>query len=166
MTGEQTLKIIHKEWISHYGKPSEILSDNDVRFTSPKGFYHEAFKSLGIDVKFGIPRHPQSNGLCERTNRSFLQNIRSLSIDCNTLDWPQLGPFFAWLHNYQVSPQTGFSPSELYLGRPSWKFSTVPEPFSNPSVESWLEDQLLLQEKAQKTVVTPSGTFPKEGKQR
>ena len=150
ITGELTLKLVHKEWISHYGKPSEILSDNDVRFTSSKGFYQEAFKSLGIEVKFGIPRHPQSNGLCERTNRSFIQNIRSLSLDCNTLDWPKLTPFVTWLHNSQVSPQTGYSPSELFLGRPSWKFSTVPEPSSNPSVESWLEDQIFMQEKAQK----------------
>jgi hypothetical protein len=153
ITGEQTLKLIHKEWIAHYGKPSEILSDNDVRFSSTKGFYQDAFKCLGINGRFGVPRHLQSNGLCERINRSFLQNVRSLSIDCKTLDWPKLTPFVTWLHNSQVSPQTGFSPSELFLARPSCRFTTIPEPCSNPSVENWLEEQLLMQESAQKKLV-------------
>ena len=142
--------MILKEWISHFGKPREILSDNDSRFSQEKGFYQSAFKALGIDVHFGVPRHPQSNGLCERTNRSFLQNCRALSLDCKTLDWPKLCPFVAWTMNSQLSSSTGFSPSDLFLGRPSWKFSKVPEPCSNPTVESWLEDQMILQESASK----------------
>ena len=150
ISGEGTLKTILKEWISHFGKPREILSDNDVRFSQEKGFYQSAFKALGIDVHFGIPRHPQSNGLCERINRSFLQNCRAMSIDCKTMDWPKLCPFVAWTMNSQISSSTGFSPSELFLGRPSWKFTKVPEPCSNPTVESWLEDQLILQESASK----------------
>ena len=150
ITGEGTLKTILKEWISHFGKPREILSDNDVRFSQEKGFYQSAFKALGIDVHFGIPRHPQSNGLCERINRSFLQNCRAMSLDCKTMDWPKLCPFISWTMNSQISSSTGFSPSELFLGRPSWKFSKVPEPCSNPTVESWLEDQMIMQESASK----------------
>jgi len=150
ITGEGVLKLIQKEWISHYDKPKEIFSDNDVRFASEKGFYQEAFKAMGIQTHFSIPRHPQSNGLCERINRSFIQNVRVLSLDCKTIDWPKLTPFVSWIHNSQVSSQTGFSPSELFLGRSSPTFSTVPEVQTNPSVENWLHEQLLLQEKASK----------------
>lgn len=56
----------------------------------------------------------------------------------------------SWILNSQISNSTGFSPSELFLGRPSWKFTKVPEPNSNPKVETWLEEQLLLQECAAK----------------
>ena len=150
ITGEGTVKLILKEWIQHFGKPREIMSDNDVRFSQEKGFYQGIFKSLGIEVFFGIPRHPQSNGLCERMNRSFLQNCRALSIDLKTMDWPSLFPLVFWIQNSQVSASTGFSASELFLGRPSWKFMKVPEPNSNPKVENWLEEQLLLQESATK----------------
>ena len=146
ITGEATLKLILREWIQNFGKPKEIFSDNDVRFAQEKGFYQSAFKMLGIDVHFSIPRHPQSNGLCERMNRSFLQNARALSMDLKTMDWPKLCPMVSWLLNSQVSGQTGYTPSELFLGRPSWKFSVMPEPCTNPCVKSWLEDQMSMQE--------------------
>ena len=66
------------------------------------------------------------------------------------MDWPKLCPFVTWMMNSQLCGSTGFSPSDLFLGKPSWKFSKVPEPCSNPSVESWLEEQLILQEGASK----------------
>lgn len=119
-----------------------------MRFSQEKGFYQGIFRALGIEVFFGIPRHPQSNGLCERMNRSFLQNARALSMDLKTKDWPNLCPMVSWILNSQISSSTGFSPSELFLGRPSWKFCKVPEPTSNPNVETFLEEQLLMQEKA------------------
>ena len=75
ITGEGTLKLILSEWISVYGCPREILSDNDVRFSSEKGFYRRAFASLGIDTKFTLPRHPGSNGVCERINRSLCKTF-------------------------------------------------------------------------------------------
>jgi len=128
ITGEGTFKLILSEWISHYGKPREILSDNDIRFSSEKGFYQSAFQSLGISTHFSLPRHPESNGLCERTNRSFVQNIRILSMQMKTLDWPKLVPMVTWVMNSPVSPQTGFTPSELFLGSESWRFDGVPEP--------------------------------------
>ena len=38
ITGEETLKLILREWIMHYDKPSTIMSDNDVRFSQHQGF--------------------------------------------------------------------------------------------------------------------------------
>ena len=142
------MKLILKEWVQNFGKPKEIFSDNDVRFAHEKGFYQSAFKLLGIETHFAIPRHPQSNGLCERMNRAWLQNARALSMDLKTMDWPKLCPLVSWILNSQISGQTGYTPSELFLGRPSWKLEVVPEPCTNPSVKSWLEDQMLMQEQA------------------
>ena len=136
------------DWIQDFGKPKEILSDNDVRFNQEKGFWKSCFRSLGIDVDFGLPRHPQSNGLCERMNRSFLQNIRALSIELKTMDWPRLCPLVTWIMNSQISNQTGCKPSELFLGKPSLKFQVEPEPCTNPTVQTFLETQMLWQEKA------------------
>ena len=121
ISGEETLKVILREWIMSYDKPSMILSDNDVRFSQKEGFYQKVFRSLGINIRFSVPRHPQSNGLCERTNRAFLQNMRAISMEMKTLDWPKLTPIVGWMMNSQISPKTGFSASELFLGRPSWK---------------------------------------------
>ena len=154
ITGEKTLKLILKEWIQKFDKPTEILSDNDVRFQQEKGFYQSAFRSLGIDVRFSIPRHPGSNGLCERENRSFIQNMRCLALELKTKDWPKLVPYCVWLMNSQLSGQTGLSPAELFLGRPSWKFDVLPEPATNPTVNSWLLDQMEMQEAVIKRLET------------
>jgi len=115
--GEQVFKKIFEHCICKYGKPTEIISDNDVRFTSMKGFYKKASDSLDIKVIFTPPHHPQSNGLCERTNRSFIQNIRFLSKQLKTVDWPSLTPLATVIHNSQISVKTGFSPSDLFLAR-------------------------------------------------
>ena len=149
ISGEETLKVILTHWVQHYGKPSTIMSDNDVRFSQEKGFYQKIFRSLGIEVKFSLPRHPQSNGLCERTNRAFLQNMRALTMETKTMDWPKLTPVVTWLMNSQVNPNTGYSPHELFTGRPTWKMEVVPEPELTPTMEEFLVEQISLQEKAQ-----------------
>ena len=73
-----------------------------------------------------------------------------MSHGCKTMDWPKLTPFVSWLMNSQISTRTGFSPSELFLGRPSWKFTLVPEMTANPNVQTFLADQMKMQEKASK----------------
>ena len=148
ITREGVFKLSIERWIAPFGKPSSLHSDNDVRFKSEKGFYQGVFRALNIDVHFAIPRHPKSNGLCENTNRAFLQNMRVLALRCKTQNWPQLVPYCTWLMNAQVSHNVGLSPHELFLRRPSWKLELIPEPNVNPDVNSFLCEQLLIQEKA------------------
>jgi hypothetical protein len=150
ISGEETLKMVFREWIMHYDKPVCIMSDNDVRFSQHEGFYQKVFRSFGIDVKFAIPRHPQSNGLCERTNRSFIQNLRALSLEMKTMDWPKLTPIVSWLMNSQVNPKTLCTPSELFLGRPTWRGEIVPENDTSPNVEDFLQFQMEAQEAVSK----------------
>ena len=50
--------------------------------------------------------------------------------------------------NSQISSVTGVSPSELFQGRLPWRFECSMEPSENPQVESWVLEQLFLQEKA------------------
>ena len=148
ITGEGVLKMLMERWIAPFGKPSAIHSDNDVRFKKEKGFYQTAFRALGVEIHFSIPRHPASNGLCENENRAFIQNMRALSLSCKSLNWPQLVSYCTWLMNSQISTTTGLSPHEMFLGRPAWKFELVPEPCLNPESHTWLMEQLLVQEKA------------------
>ena len=89
---DQVFKKIFEHWISKYGKPQEIISDNDIRLSPPSTFYRKALNALQIKVSFVTPYHPQGNGLCERVNRSMLQNLRILSQQFHTLEWPRLLP--------------------------------------------------------------------------
>ena len=147
-TGEGVLKMLLERWITQYGKPSAIHSDNDVRFKQEKGFYQTVFKALDIEVHFSLPRHPASNGLCERGNRAFIQNMRALSLSLKNMNWPQMVPYCTWLMNSQISGTTGLTPHDMFLGKPAWKLEVVPEPCLNPEDHHWIMKQLLMQEKA------------------
>jgi len=70
-------------------------------------------------------------------------------MELKTMDWPKLTPVVTWLMNSQVNPKTGFSPQELFLGRPSCRPEIVIEPDLTPSLENFLREQILLQEKIQ-----------------
>ena len=59
----------------------------------------------------------------------------------NSRDWVRLVPFVTWILNSQYNPQTGFSPSDLFFGRPTWTPELIPEPESTPIVESWVLEQ-------------------------
>ena len=148
ISGEGSLKLILERWISIFGKPNTIHSDNDVRFKSPKGFYQTIFKALGVEIHFSIPRHPASNGLCENVNKSFLQNMRALSLSLKTKNWPQIVPYCTWLMNSQISTLTNLSPSEMFLGKPAWKTDLNLEPNTSPPMHDWILQQILTQEKA------------------
>ena len=148
ISAENNLKNLLQEWIQHFGKPKEILSEYDVRFVQEKGFYQSSFRALGVEVYFGIPRHPQSNWVCERMNRAFIQTLRAMSMEMKTFEWPKLCPLVIWVINSQVPKQTGYSPSGLFLGRPACQFHVLPEHGAHPSVQNRLESQMLMQEQA------------------
>ena len=82
--GEGVLKLLFQNWIQPFGKPKEVYSDNDIRFFSPKGWWQSILKAINVKVNFATPRHPESNGLCERINCSFIQNMRILMMVKNT----------------------------------------------------------------------------------
>ena len=94
-------------WISTFGPPSEIICDNDIRLTPHQGFFKKACELFSIKVTHTTPYRPQSNGLCERTNRSMLQNLRVISQQLKTIDWPAILPIANAIHNEQVSTKTG-----------------------------------------------------------
>ena len=76
--------------------------------------------------------------------------MRALLLSCKTNNWPILVPYCTWLMNSQISPLTGLSPHEMFLKRPAWQVDLVPEPTVNPQISQWMQEQLLLQEKASK----------------
>jgi len=79
-----------------------------------KGFYKKALDSFDIKVIFTLPYHPQSNGLCERTNRSFIQNIQISSEISKTVDYSSPTHLGTVIHNSQIRVKTGFSPSGFF----------------------------------------------------
>ncbi len=63
------------EIIPHYVAISELITDQGVQFISNN--FRNYFKSVGIKHKTMSPFHPQTDGMLEKFNRTFLNMIRN-----------------------------------------------------------------------------------------
>ena len=140
ITGQQTVKMLVKQWFEPYGAPKQVHSDEDVRIRSDTRWYKRVLNVLNVEVTTGVPYTHTSNPLCERQNRVVQHNLRILMTQERTKDWVRLVPWAVLTMNSQRSTSTGFSPHELFNGgRPAWVFKTpFPEDFKSP-VGDWLE---------------------------
>ena len=161
ITGEETIKILLEEWFCLYGAPKEINSDEDVRVRSDTGWYKRVLRSLNVQVSTGIPYSHTSNPLCERQIRVLRENVRIWCKTERTRDWVRLLPVISLMMNSQESSATGYSPHELFLGRPAW-FLHAPYPEdTHSSVGEWVQEQQAKVDKAKamlQRVSSVSGT--------
>ena len=75
----------------------------------------------------GIPYTHTSNPLCERQIRFLKENVRIWCKTERTKYWVRLLPVISLMMNSQESLATGYSPHELFMGRPAW-FLHAPYP--------------------------------------
>lgn len=141
INSEKSFKLLFENWIQVYGRPNEIVSDNDVRFSSPTSFWQQSLKSLGIRITFTQARHPQSNGLCEVTNRKFLQKMRIFLCQSGSRDWLKFLPIVTWTLNNEVRPSIGYTPHELFFGKPTWNPDIPVDPEGTTTIDSWVIQQ-------------------------
>ena len=96
----------------------------------------------------GIPYSHTSNPLCERQIRVLKENVRIWCKPERTRDWVRLLPVISSMMNSQESSATGYSPHELFLGRPAW-FLHAPYPEdTHSSVGEWVQEQQAKVDKA------------------
>ena len=140
--------ILLEEWFCVYGAPKEINSNEDVRARSDTGWYKRVLRSLNVQVSTGIPYSHTSNPLCERQIRVFKKIVRTWCKTERTRDWVRLLPAISLMMNSQDSSVTGYSPHELFLGRPA-RFLHVPHPEdTRSSVGNWVQEQQAKVDKA------------------
>jgi len=60
-------------WVSSYGIPDSVLSDNTPQFAAV--LWQGVLKALGIDTNFATPYHPQTNGQGERFNKTLVMQL-------------------------------------------------------------------------------------------
>ena len=73
-------------------------------------------KSLGCDVRFSSPYHPQTNGKIERFNGSLKKGLRSMINNAQSAWQSALGPVL-WAHRISTSGVTKHSPYVLTYGK-------------------------------------------------
>ncbi|GKB54766.1 reverse transcriptase domain-containing protein [Tanacetum coccineum] len=75
ITGNQIKKFVWENIVCRFGLPGEIISDNGKQFQdNPFKYWCE---KLCIRQHFASVKHPQINGLVEKTNRSLGEGIKA-----------------------------------------------------------------------------------------
>ena len=103
-----------KFWVTHYGIPRTIITDNGIQFQS--NMMSILYSHLGIEGRRTSPHHPQSNSQVERLNRVIKEALRTMC-DANQKDWPDHLDSIAFAYRTAVQESTGLSPYQLLFGR-------------------------------------------------
>nr|GFA17316.1 protein NYNRIN-like [Tanacetum cinerariifolium] len=80
-TGGQVKKFVWDNIVCRFGIPGEIISDNGKQFSDNP--FKDWRDKLNITQRFASVKHPQSNRLAERVNRSLREGIKSRLGDGN-----------------------------------------------------------------------------------
>ena len=75
---------LYEHWISLFGAPVEIISDNETSFKN--ALKNELCELFGIKEIYSPPYYPQANGLVERLFRTAKTLIKSVVVE-NHKDW-------------------------------------------------------------------------------
>ena len=113
-TALTTADTLATQWISRYGVPSQIHTDQGRNFESD--LFAELCKILGINKTRTTPYAPWSDGLVERFNRTLQTMLKGL-VNNERNDWDEHIPYV--LMAYRSTPQqsTNCTPYKLLFGR-------------------------------------------------
>jgi Integrase core domain len=112
VTAEETAQAFLDVWVSSYGVPMFLLSDNGGDFISR--FFQRVTQVMSIHHLFTAAYHPACNGQAERFNAYILDKLRTF-IDEDQRDWDQYTATLTYAYNSQPNATTGFSPFELVV---------------------------------------------------
>ncbi|CAF2019560.1 unnamed protein product [Rotaria magnacalcarata] len=127
-TAETTAQALFNEFFCKYGIPSVILSDQGSHFQNQ--LMGNIKKLIGYNHIYSTPYHPQTNGVVERFNATFVPQISKLQ-DTQNNNWDEFLQAVVFAYNTGAHKTTKFSPYELLYGRsPCLPIYTRPTQFS------------------------------------
>nr|GFA17501.1 reverse transcriptase domain-containing protein [Tanacetum cinerariifolium] len=106
-------KFIWDNIVCRFGIPGEIISDNGKQFSDNP--FKDWCDKLNITQRFSSVKHPQSNGLVERANRSLGEGIKSRLGEGNK-NWVEELPHVLWAHRTMIKSSHGDTPFSLTYG--------------------------------------------------
>lgn len=110
-TAEACAGLFLKHWVSRFGVPDTVVSDQGPQFEST--LFNTVLQRLGCLRRHTTAYHPQTNGKVERAHRTLKDILRCLSTTYQ--DWEQALPI-ALLSMRAAIGENGFSPSQLLYG--------------------------------------------------
>lgn len=107
-------EIFIEQWISRFGVPMELHSDQGRNFES--SIFSKTCEILGIRKTRTTPLHPQSDGMVERFNKT-LENQLRIFVSDHQDDWDEHLPIITMAYRSAVHESTGRTPSSVVFGR-------------------------------------------------
>ncbi|GKD21314.1 reverse transcriptase domain-containing protein [Tanacetum coccineum] len=113
ITGNQIKKLVWDNIVCRFGLPGEIISDNGKQFHDDP--FKDWCKKLCINQHFTFVKHPQTNGLVERANRSLGEGIKAW-LKARSKNWMEELPYVLWAHRTMIKSSNGDTPFSLTYG--------------------------------------------------
>ncbi|CAF4346039.1 unnamed protein product, partial [Didymodactylos carnosus] len=113
-SAQTTAEALFKHHICKFGVPTTILSDQGVHFQNQ--LLQALENKIGIHRIFSSVYHPQTNGMVERFNSTFIPQIVTLQ-DQESNNWDEFLDAVVFAYNTGVHATTRYSPFELLFGR-------------------------------------------------
>ncbi|GKF12995.1 reverse transcriptase domain-containing protein, partial [Tanacetum coccineum] len=109
----QVKKFVWDNIVCRFGLPREIISDYGKPFSGEP--FKDLCEKLNIVQRFTSVKHPQSNGLVERANRSLGKGIKARLGEGNK-NWLEVLPYFLWAHRTMIKSSNDDTPFSLTYG--------------------------------------------------
>ena len=100
-------------WVSRYGCPMSILSDQGKEFDS--ALFKDCCNLMDSWKVRTSPFHPRCNGLTERLNQTIERMLAAFVAD-NQLDWDEKLPFVMMAYRSAVQESMGVTPHSMMFG--------------------------------------------------
>ena len=113
-TAEGTANILVDQYISSWGCPRTILSDNGLQICSKLS--QTVYQLLGVHELATSSYHPNCNGGVERVNHTMAQML-AMVVNERQDEWDLHLPHVELTYNNSVSAATGLAPNEVHMGR-------------------------------------------------
>ncbi|GJR30381.1 reverse transcriptase domain-containing protein [Tanacetum coccineum] len=113
ITGNQVKKFVWENIMCRFGLPGEIISDNGKQFRDNP--FKDWCEKLCIQQHFASVKHPQTNGLVERANRSLGEGIKA-RLGKDNKNWMEEISHVLWAHRTMVKSSNGDTPFSLTYG--------------------------------------------------
>ena len=97
-----------------WGAPDIVRTDNGTEFQN--AIVETFYKVMGVRVRTGAVRHPQSQGSAERANRTIIGMIRKVLYASD--DWEAAIDLLLFQYRNRPHSTTGLTPTEVMIG---WK---------------------------------------------
>ena len=118
VTEQQTAKtvadVMINQFFANYGWPDKILTDRGTSFENL--LFQEICDQAKVKKLRTTAYHPQTNGQCERFNKTLIRMIGTLPVS-HKQNWQEWIPTLVHAYNCSTSSVTGFSPYFLIYGR-------------------------------------------------